>query len=153
MAHKYKSQIQATSHLYIYRAGDECFYCRDVENLTWDHSIPVSYVAELAPGIDQKLEIPVVIACLSCNCTAGGKVFASAQGKRDYIAQQLRIQYRKLLAMPNWTQRQLDELGDLLRNDILSKIRTKKWLIERLENLNRGNIKNAKTKFAKPDFH
>lgn len=59
-----------------------------------------------------------VPACHECNAIAGARVFASFRAKRRFIQRRLAERYRKLLAMPSWTEAELDELSPSLRTHV-----------------------------------
>lgn len=91
-----------------------CLYCGD-RATTIDHLLPVSSAAELdwsKPATDKYRRLLITLPCCRhCNSVAGGRFFYSFFEKRRFIQNRLREKYSKYLAVPRWSQEELDELG------------------------------------------
>lgn len=112
----------------------DCIYCGIHAN-TRDHFIPWSYDhsgkrKKLFSKNDKKDNI--VPACLECNSTAGNKVFSTIQEKQEYIQSRYEKKYKTIINLPDWSEKELDELGASLRKDTSLKMIAKKWIINRI---------------------
>lgn len=115
------------------RLGDfrHCAYCGELATCQ-DHVLPVVVAARfggLAEWEHLKLLIP---ACFECNGIAGGKFFRTLTAKRRYIQNKLRKKYRKLLAMPDWSEEDLASCGPNLRASIETALTERRVILARL---------------------
>lgn len=85
-----------------------------------------------------------VRCCTQCNSTAGNKVFKTIAAKRRYIQECYKEKYKKLLALPHWTDAELADLGYSLQTKIKSDIERKKIILRRLAWNNTKNPESAK---------
>lgn len=138
-----RSNLARVQHLYsILEDNGECVYCGDPAD-TYDHFLPVS----IAVGLREDVAVGrhfMLPACRSCNSTAGAEVFRSIGAKRRYVQERLRIANWKLLAMPDWTEDELGELGPGMRGQVLAAIRRKRWLEGRIRRKNLLSIVTVK---------
>lgn len=104
-----------------------CIYCGEAAN-SRDHFIPTSFVKTMEDiGFTRTVIVP---ACVECNSTAGSQVFRTMREKRQYVHECYRAKYAKLLEAPDWSDDELNELGDTLRGHVLSGLYGK-WKLKR----------------------
>jgi hypothetical protein len=65
----------------------------------------------------------------------GAKAFHSVSARAAYLAERIRVKYRKYLEFPVWQKADIAALGYNLRQAITEKIDVKHWLLARLANL------------------
>jgi hypothetical protein len=84
-----------------------CFYCGE-------------WATEREHVVPQHTLYPtwVVPSCRECNAFAGGSLFDSVLDKLLWVRERRVARYSKLLAMPEWTWDEIDELGKNLRSKI-----------------------------------
>lgn len=73
-----------------------------------------------------------VDACRECNNLLNTRDLWTIAARKKFIRRILRIRYRRLLKLPDWTDEQLKELGRNLRSYIKASIIAKQVLLERL---------------------
>lgn len=117
----------------FYRAIHDpaCIYC-GLRATTKDHFVPISVVAMLAAAnapVTGKFLLP---CCGECNSIASNSVFRTVAAKRRYIHDRLRRKYAAVLGMPEWSERERDELGWTLRSHIEAGMAQKSVLEQRL---------------------
>ena len=118
--------------------ADHCVYCgerpRDL-----DHFVPISRAAELTEaGIEfTKLVVP---ACNECNLLASDKIFQTLKDKRQFIQAKLAKRYKSLLDSPEWTDRELDQLGFYLKERIVNDLVRKRVIQRRIAWVNMPDI-------------
>jgi hypothetical protein len=119
------------THLYKHKsqASGLCFYCGAMATGV-DHVPPICHASLFigAEGVDFDL----VSACLDCNRTAGIVLHINKDDRKVYIYKKLLKKNAKLLTMPNWKEEELAEMNGYLKKQILSAIRKKSYLLERL---------------------
>ncbi len=109
-----------------------CFYCGQAAN-TLDHCPPISRIDDyraLGLAREQFLRVP---ACGECNMLAADTIQPSLIEREMYVKQQLEQRYRKLLAMPVWTQTEIARLGRNLRSRIQRDICRKAVIVARID--------------------
>ena len=87
-----------------------CVYCGMPANSD-DHVVPLAfYQAAMDCVAMEHWRFTLVPSCQECNATAGDRVFETITQKRRYIQERLKCRYKKILAIPEWTE---DEINDL----------------------------------------
>lgn len=99
-----------------------CIYCGDGEEHR-EHVIPRH--AGLATF--------VVASCAECNLIVGGRVFSTILEKQDHIRSRIARRYKKLLAMPEWTDEEIADLKARLREYVTGCSTTAKWIRARMD--------------------
>lgn len=61
-----------------------------------------------------------VPACNECNCLLGGRVFRTFSERKQCLKDLLRRRYAKYLAAPDWSDRELSQLGYSLKTLVAS---------------------------------
>ena len=122
-----------------------CIYC-GARATTIDHFVPVSVVASvlsLGWDINQGSRY-LVPSCGECNVLAGDNIFRSIGAKRRYIHTKIKHKYRRILALPPWSEDEIAELGYSLATAVRSGIAQKAYIEARLAWRNSQNIEPAK---------
>ena len=94
-----------------YPAG-VCVYC-GLPAGTKDHLIPKTWTGEA-----RRHRVAVVPACAECNSAIGDRHGFGVHERRGVAHDHLRRKHRRVLAAPDWTQADLDELGPGLRSSV-----------------------------------
>jgi hypothetical protein len=115
-----------------------CVFC-GVRATAYDHFVPISVVTMLVGILDAIPGKVLLPTCGECNAIAGDRVFPTVAAKRRYIHTRLRFRYRKLLAMPHWSDAELAELGYALQDFVRAGMARRQWLLERLAWRNTSN--------------
>lgn len=89
-----------------------CIYCGN-DATCKDHLLPLLWT-----GRDYRRLTPTVPACNECNVLLSDKVIPTIMDRAQYLAEKYRLRYKKLLAMPEWTDKDLEELGYHLQSNI-----------------------------------
>jgi hypothetical protein len=105
---------------------DVCTYCGVLCDSV-DHVVPRHLLNRAAvAGIDLqalfRLRSWVVPSCRECNSMISGKFFRTIAERREYAHSALRKKYRSELRTPDWSDRELGELSDRLRMDVIVSI-------------------------------
>lgn len=114
--------------------ADPCFYC-GLPAAGRDHVIAQAmYDAVLLrwPHLLHKIG-ETVPACTECNSLAGARLFVTPGAKRRWLKSRLRERYAKVLAQPDWTEAELEQIsGHALRSYILGAQEAKRLTRQRL---------------------
>lgn len=110
--------------------GERCVYCGYYADVR-DHVIPWSFNNVRGKSRTYE-EDNVVPACSECNLIAGDKVFEDLTAKRDHIQGRIAQKYRKLLAMPDWTDEEVNKLASKLRKYVKMQMNAKRFISARL---------------------
>lgn len=117
-----------------------CVYCGCLAD-TRDHVIPLSY-SRSGNQKDRRRHQwrseskNLVDACRECNSLAGDKVFTDVDEKREYIQQRLEYRYRRILDMPVWSDKEINEMGYNLKRELKLKTLARKWIENRIHHPN-----------------
>jgi hypothetical protein len=118
---------------------------------TTDHFVPLSVVQMLAGCgeiVTGKFLLP---SCGECNAIASDNPFRTVAAKRRFIHAKLRKKYRRVLAMPDWSEDEREELGWTLRTSVDAGMAQKNVLEQRLAWRNTSNstfVDIAKIRFG-----
>lgn len=108
-----------------------CTYCGDPAD-GFDHVTPISVVVtleELGFQFDKK---QLVRCCNECNSLAGRQVFQRVKEKRAWLKARLRKRHKKMLEIPEWTDKELQEVDYTLRSVLEESLRQKARILRRL---------------------
>lgn len=106
-----------------------CYYCGEPAG-TVDHVVPQSMLEKLRIlGDDATSAIMArhgrrmtVPACLECNVLLGPKYFSTLEQRKLYLKKRLRLRYKRILSMPEWSDRELSQLGPRLQEYVIHSI-------------------------------
>lgn len=123
-----------------------CIYC-GIPATTVDHVIPRHILeraesAEIDLGRYWHVRNKVVPACRECNSAIGGKMLTTIKERRECAHRHIRKKYKRLLGMPNWSEEELAEVSEDLKQDILESIKMRDWLRERLRWAGASHVKD-----------
>ena len=99
-----------------------CFYCGE----------PASDVEHVIPRCFSGERTPKVWSCRECNLLAGSKLFESIEEKRFFIQNRLRNRYKKILKIPDWSEKEISELSGGLKTTVIAAVECKNWIERRL---------------------
>lgn len=116
----------------------KCMYCGDTAG-TIDHVPPQSRRETLKElGLDKQCEYVEVRCCMECNLLLSDKPFWTIKDRRNYIKVALKDKYKKLLDMPSWTSKEINELSHSLRNKIIYSLKLKRLIRARINYKGKG---------------
>ena len=117
--------------------ADSCYYC-GLPATDTEHVIQRTALRSLqSVGIDVLQEVTgqrklLVRACRECNALLIGTFQFSLAERKTFVKMRLRQRYAKLLAMPSWSEEELDSIEKHLRSHIVNALREKKIVQERI---------------------
>lgn len=115
---------------------DFCVYCGDYYACD-DHYIPRS---REATNRDSSSGCNNTVACCSmCNQLLNDVGLYSITERAGYLMGRYHNKYADVIYMPEWSDNDINELGDSLAKDVRSKQRLQKLLLAKLDNLTRCN--------------
>lgn len=117
-----------------------CTYCGCLAD-TQDHVIPLSFQRFGDNKSRRKKQFRgqvknLVPACRECNSIANDKIFTDVDEKREYIQQRLEYRYRRILDMPAWSDKEINEMGYNFRRELKLKTLARKWIENRIHHPN-----------------
>lgn len=111
----------------------ECFYCGVINGNCRDHVVPHSYYSN---SRYRKYETgQMVPACNQCNITLSNHLFPTLQARAAYLLAKYKNKNRRLLAIPDWSDEQLELCEGNLRRSIEQSLAAKDALEKRLRHL------------------
>lgn len=110
-----------------------CYYCGE-PSTSDDHTYPCAAMDALADEshLVQRRLLRIVPACTECNGILSDKVFDSLMRRKRYVKRRLRYRYKRLLAMPSWSDSELATLGERMRQHVLASLAHRDRILERL---------------------
>ena len=114
-----------------------CYYCGRPATDN-EHVIQKSILRSLqGVSIDLYEEVTknrrlIVPSCGECNGLLVGTVQFTLAERKMFVKMRLRQKYAKLLAMPDWTDKELSEVEGHIRGHIINALREKQILKARL---------------------
>ena len=103
-----------------------CIYC----GVPWeveDHALPYSAKDAFDPFTRY-----LVPACKECNVVLGSSIQHLLSTRITVAKERLRSRYLKLLQMPEWSQRELEEMSPEFQASILQNLELKNIILNRL---------------------
>lgn len=132
---KPKLYCSATCRSASWRLGTTsvpCFYC-GCPAQSIDHIPPKSVRPFImAERLQWKYPFKEVDACGECNGLLSDRPFWDLQKRKKFIKRALRWKYRRILALPEWTPPEKNELGYNLKTIVEIKSMNKRIVTERL---------------------
>lgn len=108
-----------------------CFYCGENAYQT-DTNIPTALFAAVFKAARKSGIAPDLPICQSCKRIGGRKAFRTPQQKRVYIQRAMRRRDGRYLDVPEWTEKEVAELGYSLQMMVKQGISRKLQLERRL---------------------
>ena len=96
-----------------------CYYC-GCPATTIDHIPPQSVRPDLISLGITKWDFIEVEACHECNCALGARALWTLPKRKEFMKDWIRRRYAKYLAMPEWSENELKELGYNLESSVTS---------------------------------
>jgi hypothetical protein len=122
----------------------DCVYCGSKYGNTKDHVIPVC----ITTSRDRRKYRPnnkgTVDCCEECNRSLGDNFFLDVEDRARFLLKFYSRKYRKLLLSPDWTEKELKELGYNLQKSLKDSALQKKVVKDRLWNLNKLIVEEMK---------
>ena len=119
-----------------------CVYCGEIATQE-DHFVPLAAVVMLLATEFRVKGRVILPSCAECNRIAGDSVFPTVAAKKRFIHRQLVAKNIRLLAAPDWSDAQLSQLGDSLKQRTLASLARRKRLIARLAWKISSNLSSA----------
>lgn len=121
-----------------------CDYC-GVTADTVDHAVPQALIdairdsgdAVLEAGLRDRRRRMTVPACRECNSLAGAVYDHTLADRRHRIAERFARRHKRELAMPDWSARELHEMGLEMRDAIIRAMVHRDELKARMARLRR----------------
>jgi hypothetical protein len=109
---------------------EPCHYCGLIAE-TVDHVVPRALLIAvrnsgevgLIAAVEERHRTMTVPSCRECNSLAGAVYDQTLEDRKRRVKGKLRQRLRKVLEMPDWTDRELMEVSPSLRNLVLAGIR------------------------------
>ena len=108
-----------------------CAYCGDLASER-DHPDPRCRGNLRNKGFRKDNTVP---ACKDCNARLNDFPFAQLGKRAAYVRARISKKFKKLLAMPVWSEDELDELSPELKQTVLDQIAAKAEVESRVERL------------------
>lgn len=97
-----------------------CYYCGDIAD-SLDHVPPRAIrKALLDSGVITDYDIKDVTACRDCNSRIGADAPFNLTDRKRLVKERLRKKYAKLLKAPDWSDSELEHVGQTLKSSILA---------------------------------
>lgn len=118
---------------------DRCYYCGELAD-TVDHVVPQSYIKKLQALGDEELKRKImarrrttVPCCHECNCLLGATIQKTLGDRKLHLKNRLKRRYKKILGIPKWSERELEELGPALRQHVRAGVGHQEVIERRLQ--------------------
>jgi len=115
-----------------------CYYCGQHADSV-DHVIPQSTIRMLAALSDIAITKQIlrnralkVWACRECNSLLSDSLQETLEARKTELKMRLLKRYQKILALPTWKERELNQLGYTLRTCIEASAKAKEYIKKRL---------------------
>ncbi len=103
-------------------ATKPCTYCGELGNHR-DHVVPKSIH-------QNSVTVP---ACAECNILLSNQLYVTIPDRKAYLKEVYKKRYKDLINMPNWTEKELEDVGDRMRQEILSALHRKTLILARIK--------------------
>ncbi len=144
--------MSAYHRFYRVITGPGCVYC-GLRATTSDHFVPISVVGMLTECASIHTGRFLLPSCGECNALAGAKLFKTVAAKRRYIHDKLRRRHKHVLAVPAWSEAELEEMSWSLADYIRKGLEQRNVLLQRLAWRNTSNssfVQIARIGFGRP---
>ena len=126
-----KSAVRTYNRFYRAITQPACVYC-GLRATTKDHFVPISVVSMLIECADMHEGLFLLPSCGECNSIASDNIFKTVAAKRRFIQARLRKKYKKLLAMSDWKENEMEDVGWSIESFVRSGMAQKALLLQRL---------------------
>lgn len=122
----------------IWGTQNICYYCGQHADSV-DHVIP-QYVIRMLVALDDKQITKKTLgqralkvwSCRECNNLASSSLQDSLTERRGFVKDKLRKRYKRILALPTWTDTEIDELGYNLQVFVRSSAKWRDFIKQRI---------------------
>lgn len=111
-----------------------CVYCGDYAT-DWDHVVPHSFLTTCER---RSYSSGVLPSCHWCNAHLSNGIFETLDERLHFVSGRFFSKHRKILSAPDWTEREIAELGPNLRSGVRQMAIEKQYLRARGVYLGRG---------------
>ncbi len=113
-----------------------CVYCGILAD-TEDHIVPrhlLKRAEELSLDLSKVMRMRswVMPACRECNSSLSGQVFPTLKERRAAAHKSIRRKYRAYLRIPDWTDEELETMGQQAQREIVAGLAVRDWVRGRL---------------------
>lgn len=111
----------------------DCTYCGDSATSV-DHVVPLTYASPTGnrKGVNPDIRKKAVPCCCECNSLLGSKSYFTISERAEFLSQRLAVRHRKLLALPIWSDEEIDLLRGNLRQNVKANQKKRLVVIERI---------------------
>jgi hypothetical protein len=124
---------------YLSESPPRCYYCGEPAGSV-DHVVPQSMlemlrimgddaVSSVLARHGRRMTVP---CCMECNSVLGNKYFDTLEKRKAHLKQRMRQRYKKILRMPDWSDRELGQLGGRLQEHVISALVKRDIILQRL---------------------
>ncbi len=117
-----------------------CIYCGNHLNITRDHIIPVSFTSN-----SRHYEGKTVDCCSDCNSLLRNLLIIGINDRAKFLIKKYKNKYANILRSPDWSDKELQEIGENLRNSIVLLSEEKRELKRRLHHLKHVSLAKEST--------
>lgn len=111
----------------LLKGPQTCIYCCAFAEHK-DHVPPLKWIRE-----HPQADCVIVWACRECNHLLWGHPLYTIEERCKYLIKKYKKKYSKILKIPRWTDKELSEVGESLRNYILTGINEQKEIKRKLK--------------------
>lgn len=116
-----------------------CYYCGEPAGAV-DHVVPQSMLQTLRIMGDDAVSAILarhgrrmtVPCCGECNSVLGNKYFDTLEKRKKHLKTRMRQRYKKLLRMPDWSDRELSQLGPRMQEYVIAAVVKRDIILRRL---------------------
>lgn len=108
-----------------------CYYCGQSAD-TEDHVPALSHARNFGADYFRKAEIPFVLvpACRECNSLLGNRELFTLAERHFFIKEAIAKHYKEVLKTKDFTEDELDDMGEGLRSIVCASIALKKITLD-----------------------
>jgi len=116
-----------------------CYYCGEPAGSV-DHVVPQSMLETLRVMGDDAVSAILarhgrrmtVPCCQECNSVLSNKYFDTLEKRKRHLKMRMRQRYKSILRTPDWTDRELSQLGERLQQAVIGAIVKRDIILRRL---------------------
>ena len=136
------AQMEALYKSFLPKEGEaytKCAYCKAIATER-DHVIPMSWLSTIGGRRHFRDKDLLVAACRECNSMAGDYLAENFWERKRYVRKRVQFRHRKLLAMEDWTDKEIEELDSPLREYLFYALKVRNSIRVRLDNLDKPEL-------------
>jgi hypothetical protein len=130
--------VKRYGHLYMKHPVinyESCFYCGLICEIEIDHVPPLRWVAALGASwfTDRDTSLWLIPSCRECNSKLLDLPVFTVKARKKHIFEVLEKKYTKKASAPKWTDSELSQLGETLKQKIESGEEIRSLLFRRIK--------------------